>query len=206
MISVINYGFGNIGSIANALDRINIENKIVERPSDIHNYSHIILPGVGSFKKSMEVLNKMGWVDEIKTYVENGNFLVGICLGMQILFDEGEEDGLSKGLGFIEGKVNKIKTQKDEILPHVGWNNLVNTNYQDLIFSNVKKNVDYYFDHSYECIPNNRDVIIAETQYSSKKNFASIVKNENIYGIQFHPEKSPPHGLNLLGNFSKLKK
>lgn len=206
MISVINYGFGNIGSIANALDRINIENKIIERPSDIHDYSHIILPGVGSFKKSMEVLNKMGWVDEIKTYVENGNFLVGICLGMQILFNEGEEDGFSKGLGFIEGTVSKIKTERDEILPHVGWNNLVNTSYKDFIFSNIKKNVDYYFDHSYECIPSNKDVIIAETQYGSGKNFASIVKNKNIYGIQFHPEKSPPNGLNLLSNFSKLKK
>ncbi len=205
MIGIVNYGFGNIGSLVNALNKIDIENKIVVDPKSINSFSHIILPGVGSFKKSMEVLSKRGWKDEISTFIKKGNFLVGICLGMQILFDNGEEDGSSKGLGFINGKVVKIEINKNQILPHVGWNNLINTLEKDSIFNDTKKNVDYYFDHSYECIPVNKKTIIAETPFSLEKNFVSMVKNENVYGIQFHPEKSPPNGLTLLSNFSKLK-
>ena len=204
MIGIINYGFGNIGSLVNALSNIDINNKIVEDPQNINNFSHLILPGVGSFKKSMEVLVNEGWKDEISTFVKKGNFLAGICLGMQILFDYGEEDGPSKGLGFINGKVSKIKINKNQVLPHVGWNNLINILEEDVIFTNTKKGVDFYFDHSYECLPVNKKTIIAETPFSLEKNFVSMVKSENIYGIQFHPEKSHNYGEILLNNFSKI--
>ena len=205
MIGIINYGFGNIGSLVNALDRIDIENKIVEDPGKIKNFSHLILPGVGSFKKSMETLTEKGWTQEISNFVSAGNYLVGICLGMQILFSEGEEDGLTDGLGLIKGSVKKIQIDENQVLPHVGWNNLINIIDDDLIFNNVKKNVDFYFDHSYECIPIDKKKIIAKTPFDSEKNFVSIVRSENIYGIQFHPEKSPPNGLKLLSNFYGLK-
>ena len=205
MIGIVNYGFGNIGSIANALNRIDIVNKIIENPKDISSFSHLILPGVGSFKKSMEVLDNKGWSHEIKKFTKKGNFLIGICLGMQLMFREGEEDGFSIGLGLIEGKVKKIKISKNQVLPHVGWNNLETINKKEIIFKNIKQSADYYFDHSYECIPLNKNVIIAETTFEKEKKIVSIIKFENIYGMQFHPEKSPPNGLNFLNNFCRIK-
>lgn len=205
MIGIVNYGFGNIGSIVNALNRVDIQNKIIENPKKTSSFSHLILPGVGSFKKSMEVLVNNGWSQEIAKFIKKGNFLFGICLGMQLLFKEGYEDGFSEGLGLIDGQVKKIKISQNQVLPHVGWNNLTNMKEDDLIFKNIRKNADYYFDHSYECLPLNKKIIIAETSFGLEKKIVSIVKYENIYGIQFHPEKSPPNGLNLLSNFYNIK-
>ena len=144
-----------------------------------------------------------------KTYkeasVSQGKYILGICLGMQLLFDNGEEDGSSKGLGLINGNVKKIIPEKDEALPHVGWNNIINVKENHNLFDNISKNADYYFDHSYECIPLKTNVILSETNYGINNKFVSIVSDRNIYGIQFHPEKSPPNGLFLLKNFINIK-
>tara|TARA_B100001063_G_scaffold244815_1_gene278664 strand:- start:1155 stop:1616 length:462 start_codon:yes stop_codon:yes gene_type:complete len=152
----------------------------------------------------MEVIKKQGWENHIKTSVDQGKYILGICLGMQLLFDNGEEDGTSKGLGLINGNVKKMIPGKDEALPHVGWNNIINVKKNHSLFEKISKNADYYFDHSYECIPLNAEVILSETNYGINKKFVSIVSDKNIYGIQFHPEKSPPNGLFLLKNFLNI--
>ena len=152
----------------------------------------------------MDEIKKQGWEKHIKTFVSQGKYLLGICLGMQLLFDEGEEDGASKGLGLINGSVKKIIPGKEEALPHVGWNNIINVKKNHNLFENISKDADYYFDHSYECIPLKAEVILSETNYGINKKFVSIVCDKNIYGIQFHPEKSPPNGLFLLKNFINI--
>tara|TARA_B100001540_G_scaffold308667_1_gene323706 strand:- start:41 stop:658 length:618 start_codon:yes stop_codon:yes gene_type:complete len=205
MIGIINYGHGNIGSIENALSKINSKYSVVTNPENLLSYSHLILPGVGSFSKCMDVIQRQGWEKHIKASVSQGKYILGICLGMQLLFDNGEEDGSSKGLGLINGNVKKIIPGKDEALPHVGWNNIINVKENHNLFDNISKNADYYFDHSYECIPLKTNVILSETNYGINNKFVSIVSDRNIYGIQFHPEKSPPNGLFLLKNFINIK-
>ncbi len=204
MIGIINYGHGNIGSIENALSKINFTHKVITNPEKLSSYTYLILPGVGSFSKCMDVIQNRGWENYLKASVSQGVRLLGICLGMQLLFDTGEEDGESKGLGFINGNVKKMIPGKDEALPHVGWNNIISKKKNHDLFKNVSINADYYFDHSYECIPLNTDVILSETNYGNNKKFVSIVGYKNIYGIQFHPEKSPPNGIFLLKNFINL--
>ena len=204
MIGIINYGHGNIGSIENALSKINSKYSVITNPESLLSYTHLILPGVGSFTKCMDEIKKQGWEKHIKTFVSQGKYLLGICLGMQLLFDEGEEDGASKGLGLINGSVKKIIPGKEEALPHVGWNNIINVKKNHNLFENISKDADYYFDHSYECIPLKAEVILSETNYGINKKFVSIVCDKNIYGIQFHPEKSPPNGLFLLKNFINI--
>jgi imidazole glycerol-phosphate synthase subunit HisH len=204
MIGIINYGHGNIGSIENALSTINTKYNVVTNPENLISYTHLILPGVGSFTKCMDIIQKHGWEKYIKDSITQGNYLLGICLGMQLLFDFGEEDGTSKGLGLINGNVKKMVPAAGEALPHVGWNNLISTQQDHNLFKNVSINADYYFDHSYECIPKKTEIILSETNYGVNKKFVSIIGDENIYGIQFHPEKSPPNGLHLLKNFTNI--
>ena len=130
-------------SVKNALTYLGFENVTTFDPKEISKSDGLILPGVGSFKKSMEVLVNNGWSQEIAKFIKKGNFLFGICLGMQLLFKEGYEDGFSEGLGLIDGQVKKIKISQNQVLPHVGWNNLTNMKEDDLIFKNIRKNADY---------------------------------------------------------------
>lgn len=199
MIGVINFGLGNLGSIINSFEEINANIKIISDPNDIDNVEHLILPGVGSFRLGMKNLLNKGWDKKIFIHVEKQKPLLGICLGMQLLFDRGEEDGECKGLGLIKGKVIKMKSMKNRKLPHVGWNQL-NFKNKHPIFEKVRDNVDYYFVHSYECLVENSSNIISTSNYHTE--ILSCVSNgNNIVGTQFHPEKSPPNGLKILKNF-----
>lgn len=204
MIGIINYGHGNLGSIQNAFSKIDSKSTIESNPKNLNLYTHLILPGVGSFKKCMDVIQAQGWEKHIKASIQEGACLLGICLGMQLLFETGEEDGVSPGLGLINGKVKKMIPDKKETLPHVGWNNIIGIKKNHNLFENIAENADYYFDHSYECIPKKKEVILSETNYGLNKKFVSIVGDGNIFGIQFHPEKSPPNGLSLLKNFINI--
>jgi|TARA_B110000259_G_C13988531_1_gene391480 glutamine amidotransferase len=199
MIGVINFGLGNLGSIINSFKEINANIKIISDPKDIDNIEHLILPGVGSFRLGMKNLLNKGWDKKIFSHVEKQKPLLGICLGMQLLFNRGEEDGECKGLGLIKGKVIKMKSMKNRKLPHVGWNQL-NFKNKHPIFEKVRDNVDYYFVHSYECLVENNSNIISTSNYHTE--ILSCVSNgNNIVGTQFHPEKSPPNGLKILKNF-----
>ena len=199
MIGIIDYGVANLSSVHNAFDRLSLKNEVFSDPSNISQYSKLVLPGVGSFKLSMDLINKKGWNEKIRQRVEIGTPLLGICLGMQLLFSEGEEEGKTEGLNFISGTVKKMGVNKNLKLPHVGWNNLIFKR-PDNFFNGIVEDNDFYFTHSYSCVPDNMEVVLAEFNYGN--NFVACVKKKNIIGTQFHPEKSMTSGIRLLQNFS----
>lgn len=186
---IINTGVGNVESIKNILNRIGLETKIASFEEDFNNFDKFIIPGVGSFDRAMNELKKYRSFNLLqnKDFL-NKKFLLGICLGMHLLFDESEE-GSEKGLGIFEGKVKKFKEDRLRI-PHMGWNNVYGKNF----FPDLN-NEKFYFAHSFyvEC---KEEYIYAYSDYSIK--FPVIVKKNNFYGIQFHPEKSNKNGLELL--------
>ena len=198
-VCILDYGSGNVASVYNLLNRLNYKAKISNDSSDIKNSSHIILPGVGAFGASIErIRNKIEinlLEDEVK--IKKKPFL-GICVGMQILADKGYEFGEHDGLGWIEGTVEKIKAK---ILPHIGWNN-IQVKKQSPIFSNIKNLKDFYFVNSFAFNVKDKNFIISETNYGST--FCSAVQKDNIFGVQFHPEKSQKAGQLVIHNFLKL--
>ena len=202
MIGIIDYGIGNISSVHNALERLSVKNEIFSDPNNISLYPKLILPGVGSFKLGMDLINKKGWGEKIKQRVKIGTPLLGICLGMQLLFTKGEEEGETEGLDLISGTVKKMNVNKNLKLPHVGWNNLIFKRSHNF-FSGIVQENDFYFTHSYSCITDNIEEVVAEFNYGN--NFVACVQKKNIIGTQFHPEKSMTSGIRLLQNFSSLE-
>tara|TARA_B100002051_G_scaffold276673_1_gene326769 strand:- start:2253 stop:2876 length:624 start_codon:yes stop_codon:yes gene_type:complete len=201
-ITIIDYGSGNVLSAQQSFIKTSNDNKIESKViisnniSDIKNSTHVVLPGQGSFSTCMQGLkNKPGLIEELYEFaiIKKKPFL-GICVGMQMLANDSEEKGVHKGLGWIEGNIKSLPTQNLKI-PHMGWNIVKPVNNNNL----VKIPEDYYFVHSYYFKCKNSENILAETQYGI--NFSSIVGKENIYGVQFHPEKSSSQGLNLIKNF-----
>ena len=203
MIGIIDYGLGNLSSVYNAFKKETEDVEIFNNPHLTKSYSKIILPGVGSFSTGMDFLQKQGWVKEIKNHVASGKYILGICLGMQLLFTVGEENGETDGLKIIDGSVKKMDIKNDLKLPHVGWNNLLFKNNHH-IFDGIKSKVDFYFVHSYACFVSDKNNILAEFNYGDK-NFTACVYKDNVIGTQFHPEKSLPSGLKLIKNFVSLK-
>ena len=204
MIGIINYGSGNVQAIANIYNRTNISYKIIHKPDELNDVNKLILPGVGAFDETMRVLNSSGLKEKLDEEVLiNKKPVLGICVGMQILSD-GSEEGDLQGLGWIKGCVKKfdiLKVREKPFIPHMGWNN-VDPKIQHDLFNNVENELGFYFVHSYYFEVLNDNNILATTDYGDK--FTSAVVNENIYGVQFHPEKSHSNGIQLLSNFSKL--
>ena len=190
-VGILDYGMGNIKSLSNALSYLNIENNFISDFNQIELCDTLILPGVGAFGAAMNNLATHSFISPIKDHLAKNKKLIGICLGMQLLFEESYEFGINKGLGFIKGKVLPFKNIIDIRVPHVGWNKALSSNPK---YSNNQK--DYYFLHSYYCKPNNKKDILFTSSYGI--NFCSGIKSNNIYGLQFHPEKSQKDGLNLL--------
>lgn len=201
MISIIDYGMGNLKSVQNALNYLKIKNQVTNSYEEIVNSKKLILPGVGSFSKAMEELNRHNLIPILKEEITiKKKPILGICLGMQLLSDWGEE-GDCKGLGFLPGKVKKFEVGEKKI-PHVGFNN-VTFKKSNPLFKGINNNSDYYFVHSYHFSTWKTENILGETEYGI--NFVSSVNFENIYGVQFHPEKSQKNGLKLLNNFNDIK-
>jgi glutamine amidotransferase len=204
MITIIDYGLGNIRAFVNVYERLNIKTKVAHRAEDIKGAAKIILPGVGAFDYAMSQLNASGMRDELeKQILENKIPMVGICVGMQILAKSSDEGNLP-GLGWIDGNVKifdssliPYKTR----LPHMGWNN-INPVSNCQLLSGFSEQSRFYFLHSYYFVCHNKENIISTTEYGIT--YASAVNRENIYGIQFHPEKSHSNGIQLLHNFAKL--
>ena len=198
MIGIIDYGAGNISSVKNAFERVGEDAEPFSDPDNTENYSHLVLPGVGSFRMAMEQLNSAGWTKKIQQYAQSGRPLLGICLGMQLLFDEGDEDGPSKGLGLISGNVKIMNPDKPLKIPHVGWNRLYAM--QDHpVMEGIKDYIDFYFVHSFEFYVHSKEEVIATTNHG--KNIVSCIAKNNILGLQFHPEKSQIPGLKIIRNF-----
>ena len=197
---IIDYGIGNTQSLINAFIKIGLDNIILTDNEEIINESDlIILPGVGAYGNAMLELKKRGLVKIIINYSKLNKPIVGICLGMQLLFDASQEFGTHKGLGLIEGKVVKFPENISDKIPHVAWNNLKFKIMNSKLFGSINKENFFYFVHSYICVPKNNLEILTTTNYGGI-DFCSSVKKNNIYGYQFHPEKSSKKGLLLLKN------
>jgi len=199
MITIIDYGLGNLGSIENMLRKIGVDCIVSSDGSDIEKASKIILPGVGSFDRGMENLKNLGFLPILnKKVLKEKKLVLGVCLGMQ-LFASKSEEGKKSGLGWIEGEVKKFNLSGNKI-PHMGWNN-IEIKKEDPLLSGIDGKARFYFIHSYHfvCLEEN---ILAGTDYGYS--FASVIRKENIFGVQFHPEKSHKFGMKLLSNFAKL--
>ena len=199
-VAIINYGIGNIRSLYNSLKRIEVEAEIITDPDTINQFDKIFLPGVGSYKDAIEKIKNIGWDKAIKNFLSNQNkSLFGICVGMQILSTFGYEYGKSSGLNIIKGEVLRMnKLGCDLKLPHIGWNNIKILN-QNLITENLNNQANFYFVNSYSFKIDNSKELIATTSYGIE--FPSIINKQNVFGTQFHPEKSSKAGMQILKNF-----
>ncbi|RDW21167.1 imidazole glycerol phosphate synthase subunit HisH [Oceanobacillus chungangensis] len=200
MIAIIDYGAGNIKSLQFALDKLKLESELTTDPQFIRDAKSIILPGVGAFKDAMDALNELDLVSVLKQEISAGKPILGICLGMQLFYEQGFEDGSWEGLGFLKGSVNRITDSVK--VPHMGWNTL--TQHQDSsLLHNLTDNPSVYFVHSYAVGGNlEKDTLVASAQYGGT--IPAIVKKGNIVGMQFHPEKSGKTGIQLLKNYGGL--
>ena len=204
MIGIVDYGMGNLFSVSKALERIDVESFISDDPAELVKADGILLPGVGSFRDAMNLLERQKLDVFLKEYTESGGFLLGICLGMQLLFDESEENGPTKGLSLIPGKVVKFSgidsNEQAYKVPHMGWNYL-NFQHPSPLITDVKE--DYvYFVHSYYIEADDQTVVTASADYDVA--VPAIVSKGNVYGMQFHPEKSGTMGMQLLKNYIEL--
>ena len=197
MITIIDYGAGNLFSVQNALNFLGLENKVSGNASDINSADALILPGVGAFRQAMEKLSETGLIDCIKENAKNKP-LLGICLGMQMLFDESDEFGTTKGLGLIDGKIQKIISPYK--IPHMGWNSLEITKNSPLL-KGINEGDSFYFVHSFMAYTD-KENISAQCDYGTK--VPALVERGNVFGAQFHPEKSGDVGLTILKNFGEL--
>ena len=199
MIAILDYGYGNIKSIFNAFKFLDIDCKVIKNFNQV-NFKKLILPGVGAFSTAMDVIKKNNFENDIKIFLDDkSNCMLGICLGMQLLATLGREGEVTSGLDLIKGETHYLK-KKEEITHHVGWNNIKILK-DNKILKNIKENVDFYFCHSifFNC---SNEFIIAESKHNIS--FPAVINKENIYGIQFHPEKSLSNGLQIFKNFSEI--
>lgn len=207
-VAIVDYDVGNVQSVINCLHNFDNISPILTSDSEtILGADAIILPGVGAFKKAMSKLKEKQLVGVLQSVVVSNKPLLGICLGMQLLFEESEEFGHCLGLGLIQGSVKKLPTDGKVKLPFIGWSKL-NQNkirWKNTLCENVSDNNSFYFVHSYRCIPRNDSDILSTTSHGNVE-FCSSVNNKNIMGCQFHPEKSAHSGIKLLSNFLNLAK
>lgn len=201
MISIIDYGAGNLHSVQNALSFLGIEGVITDDPEKILGSDKIILPGVGAFGNAMEALNSTGLTDVIKKAVEIDKPILGICLGMQLFFEESEEAPGVEGLGILKGRFVKIPKNPGIKIPHMGWNSLEISG-SSRILKDIGDEPYVYFVHSYYLEPKDSTVVSAYTEYGKK--IAVAAESGNIFATQFHPEKSGDTGLKILKNFIEL--
>jgi len=198
-VAVIDYGLGNLRSVSKALEAVGAKVKVTNRTEDITCASAILLPGVGAFKRAMDNLVRLNILPSINRMIKEGKPFLGICLGLQVLFTESEEHGRRKGLDVIKGRVKRFSA--DVKIPHMGWNQIKIKNQKSRIkiFKDIPDENYFYFVHSYYVEPQEEAVVVATTEYGQE--FVSAVNKENVWGVQFHPEKSERLGLKILENF-----
>ncbi len=209
MIGIVDYNMGNLASVINAFAKVGADATLESNPDKLEHYDKLILPGVGAFGDAMEHLKENGMDKAVKAFAATGKPLLGICLGMQLLFESSEEFGETEGLGLIPGKVVAFDEGKFDHplkVPHMGWNEMFQMSNEKLemrngLFSGLPSDFYLYFVHSFHAVCEDK-YAIGKTHYGYE--FVSAVQNNNIYGIQPHPEKSHENGLKIIENFSKL--
>lgn len=196
-VAIIDYGMSNLRSVRHAFEYLGANARIIDSPGDLTSARAFVLPGDGAFGPAMENLQAGGWLEPIRTAISRGTPFLGICLGMQLLFDSSEEMGEYRGLGILRGRVKKFPASSVKI-PQIGWNQLNIAN-SSRFLAGVNDGAHAYFVHSYYCEAKDANVIAAQTEYGIR--YASVVEKENVWGAQFHPEKSGTDGLQMLRNF-----
>ena len=196
---IVDYGLGNLGSVSRGFARAGIDTKISRDLNEIKNADSLILPGVGAFRDAIKSLNDLELITPIKDFVKSGKYMIGICLGMQLLYEKSHEYGEYEGLGLIEGDVDFLDIGLK--VPHMGWNNLKFEKSDDEILKYIKEDSYVYFVHSYYANSSNKE-LVAYAEYEKK--IPAIVRKDNIYGLQFHPEKSGEVGENILKAYKEL--
>lgn len=204
MVTIIDYGMGNLHSVSKALEKAGAKVKISGEAKYILKAEKLVLPGVGAFKEAMQELKKRGLINAIINYLGQKRPFLGLCLGLQLLFEESEEGGRVKGLGILAGRVKKFSfpLSKKLKIPHMGWNQMEIKNTTSVILRGIANKSYMYFVHSYYVEPKDKNIIVATTDYGIS--FTSVIRKNNIYALQCHPEKSQELGLKILENFVRL--
>ena len=207
MIVIVDYGMGNLRSVEKGFERFGFDVKVTDNPNEIKNADKLVLPGVGAFRDAMDGLRQRNLIEPVVESVRSGKPFLGICLGLQLLFSRGYEDGEHSGLDIIPGKVVRFNFSgngmKEKLkIPHMGWNQIVSRKEGNPVLKNVPPNAYMYFVHSYYVCPEDKGVIATETEYGMC--FTSMIWHKNIFATQFHPEKSQQYGLTMLENFGNL--
>ena len=203
MVAIIDYDAGNIKSVEKAIQFLGKEAVITRNPEEILSATHVILPGVGAFGDAMEKLHKYGLVPVLHEVVKRNIPFIGICLGLQLLFERSEETPGVEGLGILKGEIKRIPDKEDLKIPHIGWNSLKYPN-KGRLYEGIPEDSYVYFVHSYYLDAEDKDIVMATTEYGTKIH-ASVEKG-NVFACQFHPEKSSSVGLKILENFLKVSK
>lgn len=201
-IQIIDYGMGNLRSVAKACEHIGATPRICTTPSEIDASGHLILPGVGAFRDAHQHLLSQGFIEPVLAHMEAERPFLGICLGLQLLFERSYEDGIYEGLGVIPGEVVKFTERPGLKIPHMGWNQLVDRRPENPLLQDLPDSAWFYFVHSYHVVPTEASVVAARTEHGEK--VVAMVQRGNLFATQFHPEKSQQHGLQLLQNFANL--
>ncbi len=201
MISIIDYGMGNLRSVQKAFEKVGHQAIITADPAQVAAADKVVLPGVGAFEDAAAELRRLGLVEPVLEAIDSGRPFLGICLGLQLLFDVSYENGRHEGLGVIPGEVVRFDLPKEFAVPHMGWNQL-NIRRRPPILEGVAEGAFVYFVHSYYVAPADAEVIATETDYGIP--FCSMIWRDNVFATQFHPEKSQAEGLKILKNFAEL--
>jgi imidazole glycerol-phosphate synthase subunit HisH len=197
-VAIIDYGVGNLRSVEKAFAATGCEAIVTADENELRNAPRLVLPGVGAFGAYMKALTERGFDRLVREKAREGTPLLGVCVGMQLLFDESDEFGATSGLGLLSGRVRRF--ENDLVVPHVGWNR-IDQKRENLLFDGIEDGSFCYFVHSFYCEPVDENVVAGETEYGVR--YASVVAHRNICGVQFHPEKSQDVGLRMLRNFGQ---
>ena len=201
MIPIIDYGMGNLRSVQKAFEKVGVQATICRSPSQLANAESAVLPGVGAFRDAASELNRQGFSEVIRDHVSAGKPLLGICLGLQLLFDVSEEDGEHAGLGLIPGRVVRFASQPGLKIPHMGWNTVERTDTPCPALDGIGPSPHVYFVHSYHVVPNDPAVAVLTSDHGGR--FVAAVQHGSIFATQFHPEKSQAVGQQMLRNFAE---
>ena len=204
MLHIVDYGMGNLRSVQKAFEKLGVEAVITTNPRDLAAADHVVLPGVGAFRDAIAELKRLDFVPAIRDAVASGKPFLGICLGLQLLFDVSYEDGEHEGLGVVPGKVVRFTPQPGLKVPHMGWNSLNLQQPLHPVLTGIAPGSHVYFVHSYYVVPTDASVIAATSNHGSE--FVAMIAKGNLAATQFHPEKSQKIGLHLLKNFAEMGK
>lgn len=200
-VVIVDYGMGNLRSVEKALESVGIDAFISSKAEDIKNAKALVVPGVGAFGDAIKNLERLNLIDEILKSIEKGKAYLGICLGLQILFEYGYEFGKHRGLSVLKGEVVRFEKREGYKIPHMGWNQIWKKKESD-IYKDIKDGEFFYFVHSFYVKPTDLDIIATTTDYTI--DFCSSIQKDNIWAVQFHPEKSQKAGLKILRNFKEF--